>query len=80
MRVMFGGHTPADAVYLSELDVHAEDVEAGEEKSPPAPTPPKPGAKRPKAPRMDLRSKTTKDLPGLFDEHTDQGGGGPRAK
>ena len=24
MRVMFGGHTPADAVYLSELDTHAE--------------------------------------------------------
>lgn len=80
MRVMFGGHTPADAVYLSELDVHAEEVEAGEEKSPPEPTPPKLVAKRPKAPRLDPRSKTTKDLPGLFDEQTDQGESGPRAK
>jgi len=29
MRVMFAGHTPADAVYLSELDVHAEAVQDG---------------------------------------------------
>ena len=68
MRVMFAGHTPADAVYLSELDVHAEAVEVGEEKSSPSLNPPKRAAKRPKAPRKDPRSKTTKELPGLFDE------------
>ena len=72
MRVMFAGHTPADAVYLSELDVHAEAVEVGEEKSSPSLNPPKRAAKRPKAPRKDPRSKTTKDLPGLFDERADQ--------
>jgi hypothetical protein len=68
MRVMFAGHTPTDAVYLSELDVHAEAVEAGEEKPSCTPNPPKRVAKRPKAPRKDPRSKTTKELPGLFDD------------
>jgi hypothetical protein len=72
MRVMFAGHTPTDAVYLSELDVHAEAVEVGEEKSSPSLNPPKRAAKRPKAPRKDSRSKTTNDLPGLFDERADQ--------
>lgn len=72
MRVMFAGHTPTDAVYLSELDVHAEAVEVGEEKFSPSPNPPKRAEKRPKAPRKDPRSKTTKDLPGLFDERADQ--------
>jgi hypothetical protein len=78
MRVMFAGHTPADAVYLSELDVHAEAVEAGEAEPAPAPKPPKPVAERHRARRKDNRSKTTKDLPGLFDEAPDQEGGGPR--
>ena len=68
MRVMFAGQTPTDAVYLSELDVHAEAVEFGEEKSSPSLNPPKRMAKRPKAPRKDPRSKTTKELPGLFDD------------
>jgi hypothetical protein len=77
MRVMFAGHTPADAVYLSELDVHAE---AGEAEPAPAPKPPKPVAERHRARRKDNRSKTTKDLPGLFDEAPDQEGGGPRRK
>ncbi len=57
MRVMFAGHTPTDAVYLSELDVHAEAVEAGEGKSPSTPNPPKRVAKRPKAPRKDSRPR-----------------------
>ena len=80
MRVMFAGHTPTDAVYLSELDVHAEAVEIGEEKSSPSLNPPKRVAKRPKAPRKDPRSKTTSELPGLFDQSSDQEGGGPRRK
>jgi len=78
MRVMFAGHTPADAVYLSEIDVHAEAVEADEPKPAPAPKPPKPVAKRSRATRKDSGSKRTKDLPGLFDEAPDQEGGGPR--
>jgi len=68
MRVMFAGHTPADAVYLSELDVHAEVVETDKAKPSPPPKPTKTAAKRPRAPRKDNRSKTTKDLPGLFDD------------
>jgi hypothetical protein len=80
MRVMFAGHTPTDAVYLSELDVHAEAVGGGEAKPDPAPTPPKPAAKKSRIPRRDPRSKTTGDLPGLFDEAPDQEGRGPRRK
>jgi hypothetical protein len=71
MRVMFSGHTPADAVYLSELDVHAEAVEAGEAEPAPAPKPPKPVAKTHRARRKDNRSKTTKELPGIIDKSTD---------
>ncbi len=68
MRVMFAGHTPADAVYLSELDVHAEAVETVESKPAPAPKPPNPTAKKSRIHRRDPRSKTTGDLPGLFDD------------
>jgi hypothetical protein len=68
MRVMFAGHTPADAVYLSELDVHAEAVEAGEAEPAPAPKPTKPVAKRPRALRRNRSSKSTGDLTGLFDK------------
>lgn len=67
MRVMFAGHTPADAVYLSELDVHAAHIDAGQDPPAPAPAPPKPVVKRPRAPRKDPRSTLTSDLPGLFD-------------
>ena len=66
MRVMFAGHTPADAVYLSELDVHADAVEAGQCK--PAPAPPKPLAKKRRAHRKSPRSKTLRELPDLFDD------------
>lgn len=71
MRVMYGGHTPADAVYLSELDQHADD---GEEETPAAPPPqpsPPPAAKPStpkKKPRRDPRLKSTTELPGLFDK------------
>lgn len=78
MRVMFGGHTPADAVYLSELDIHAEGVEWKDVKTTPAPHPQKPSAKKRRSPRRDPRSKSTRDLPGLFDETPDQDGKGPR--
>jgi hypothetical protein len=68
MRVMFAGHTPADAVYLSELDVHASAVEADEPKPAPAAKPPKPAAKKRLPPRSSPRSRNTRELPGLFDD------------
>lgn len=36
MRVMFGGHTPEDAVYLAELPIHSENVTADEKSGPPS--------------------------------------------
>lgn len=68
MRVMFAGHTPADAVYLSELDVHSEAPEIGNVPESPAPRALKPAVKKRRSRRRDRRSKTTRDLPGLFDE------------
>lgn len=78
MRVIFGGHTPADAIYLAELDYHAED----EEQAPAAPSrPAKPRAAKPakapakknRRPRKDPRLKTTQELPGLFDNQDGKG-------
>jgi hypothetical protein len=70
MRALVGGETPADAIYLAELDYHAvaEDSEDMSD-SPTAPppvdsTPPK---KKPRRPRRDPRPKGTQELPGLFD-------------
>ncbi len=65
MRVMFAGHTPADAVYLSELDAHAESIEAENAR---ITQPPRPATKKSRLPRQDRRPKTTGDLPGLFDD------------
>ena len=74
-RVMFGGMTPSDAIYLSELDYHiaAEDLET-EEKSPATP----PAAKKPKKrrPHKGSQSKSSKDLPGLFDAPPKEEDGG----
>lgn len=73
MRMMYGGHTPEDAVYLSELETHAESEPGTEEPASPAEppavpaTPKPPPKKRTRRPRKDPRSKTTKELPGLFD-------------
>ena len=72
MRVLFGGHTPADAVYLSELDYHAEEEDSESAAAPAAPSTPaaKPASapsKKPRRPRKDPRLKTTQELPGLFD-------------
>lgn len=68
MRVMFAGNTPADAVFLSELDVHAEAIGDADAQSAPTPGPPKPVSKKARRPRKDPRSKTTKELPGLFED------------
>lgn len=71
MRVMFAGHTPDDAVYLCELDLHADCIEtpAPPKQTPPAPpsaapAPPRAKAKR-RRPRKD--SKQSRELPGLFE-------------
>ena len=72
MRVMYGGHTPADATYLSELALHSEntsdEAKPGQAaKSAPAP---KPSSKKPvRRPRQKeqppkSRSAPTPDLPG----------------
>ncbi len=66
MRVMFAGHTPADAVYLSELDVHAA---ALEDEPKPAPNA---CSKKPRPPRNAHRPKNTDELPGLFGETSDR--------
>jgi hypothetical protein len=73
MRVMFGGITPADAVYLSELDVHAERIKQADVKTPPTPSPPKSAAKKSRPSRKDPRSKSAQELPGLFDREAEQG-------
>ena len=78
MRVMFGGSTPADAVYLSELDVHAATVESEQTKRAPAPNPPKPAAKRPRSSRKNPPHKLTKEHPGLFDKESDEKNGGSK--
>jgi hypothetical protein len=78
MKTLVGGETPADAIFLAELDCHAEtskeDEKTGKESPQEATPPPKPSAKKPRAPRKDPRLKSTKDLPGLFDQGAgDQG-------
>jgi hypothetical protein len=71
MLLLFGGYTASDAVYLAELDYHAENVE--EAPSPPtspqsqAPLPTSP-AKKARRPRRDPKQKSTEELPGLFDQ------------
>ena len=70
MRTLVGGETPADAIFLAELDCHAGVVEqenAEKPASPPA-TPKAPPERKARRPRRDPRLKGTKELPGLFDE------------
>jgi hypothetical protein len=56
MRVMFGGSTPADAVYLSEIDAHAAELESDENKPAPDSGDTKPAAKKPRGRRKDKDS------------------------
>lgn len=56
MRVMFGGSTPADAVYLSEIDAHAAELESGENESAPDSGDTKPATKKPRGRRKDKDS------------------------
>ncbi|MEI7864768.1 MAG: YbjN domain-containing protein [Chthoniobacterales bacterium] len=70
MRLMFGGHTPGDAVYLAELDAHTARVEdalpSPSAKSPAGSHPAPRSAKPRRSPRKDKRQKATEELPGLF--------------
>ena len=77
MRTLVGGETPADAVYLAELDYHAEAEEDETEEAPQRPSEaPKatkpPPRKRARRPRKDPRSKSTRELPGLFDKKSEE--------
>jgi hypothetical protein len=79
--VMFGGHTPADAIFLAELDSQTDDEAPAEEESmrpsKPSATPATPPKKVRRA-RRNIRSRSTQDLPGLFDQgvenHTEDPG------
>ncbi|MFM6130451.1 MAG: hypothetical protein ACKPBV_17285 [Sphaerospermopsis kisseleviana] len=83
MRVMFGGSTPNDAVYLSELDVHAEAVESGSASSTPAKSKPRSPARKPSSRRRSSRNKSAKEFPDLFEgpasNNKDSDGTGPSA-
>jgi len=76
MRIMFGGHTAGDAVYLAELDGHSEAVE---ETPPAAQQQPGPTSAAPKLPakskrrrlRRSRRPNPTRELPGLFNKSSD---------
>ena len=71
MRLMFGGHTAGDAVYLAELDAHAARIEGGAtsstEETSAGPIPPSPPKKSPRGPRKDKRHQATEEFPGLFE-------------
>jgi hypothetical protein len=54
MRVMYGGHTPEDAIYLAELPIHSENVTDSEKSGPaakPAPSAKLPSKKSTRSPR-----------------------------
>lgn len=71
MRTLVGGETPADAIFLAELDCHAEVVEQEDVETPASPPPsaPKsPTRRKARRSRRDPRLKGTNELPGLFEE------------
>lgn len=79
MRALVGGETPADAIYLAELDYHTaateEDEDKAEERSEEAAQPPKASLKkRNRRPRKDPRLKSTRELPGLFERPKEERG------
>ena len=80
MRVMFGGSTPADAVYLAELDVHSAAVETDRKVDSPSTKRceisgrkvDRPKLSRPKSRRS--RSKPAAELPDLFQKKSKDDG------
>jgi hypothetical protein len=81
MLLLFGGYTASDAVYLAELDYHAENVE-DTSSPPPAPQADAPilksPAKKARRPRRDPKQKSTEELPGLFNPDTSGGKATPK--
>ncbi len=81
MRTLVGGETPADAVYLAELDHHAANVEEAEAKAEEpsakseAPKPPKRPSRRS---RKNPQAKKSGDLPDLFGQPKEEQG--PKSK
>ena len=76
MRTLVGGETPADAIFLAELDYHTEALEQeGDERpqTPPSAAPKAPPKRKARRPRRDPRLKGTKELPGLFDPDANGG-------
>jgi len=76
MRVMFAGNTPADAVYLSELDFHSEKVADAKTPAPAQERPPTiiPMAKkRASRPRKKNAEPKSGDQSGLFDPSKGEG-------
>lgn len=76
MLVLFGGHTPEDAVYLCELPVHSEAVESPAPEPPAAPPERAPRAKKPSA-RKRRRPKREDNQPNLFNPPPGNAGGTP---
>jgi hypothetical protein len=71
MRIMFGGHTAEDAVYLAELARHSEAVEenppaAKQQPGPTSATPKLPAKRKKRRLRRSRHSKSAQELPGLF--------------
>jgi hypothetical protein len=71
MTVMYGGHTPEDAIYLAELPIHSENVTDETKPGPaakPAPSaklPSKKSTRRPRQKKQPPKSDgSTPDLPG----------------
>ena len=78
MRTLVGGETPSDAIFLAELDYHAEAVEQEADErpqTPPAAAPKSPPKRKARRPHRDPRLKGTRELPGLFDEKAGKKGG-----
>jgi len=79
MRALVGGETPADAIYLAELDYHTaatqEDDDQTQQFSEDAPQAPKPSPKRRnRRPRKDPRLKSTRELPGFAERPKEEKG------
>lgn len=77
MRTLVGGETPADAVYLAELDRHADQVEgapaeAPESQEPANPEMTEPPKKQGRRSRKNTQPKKTGDLPGLVEQPKDE--------
>lgn len=72
MQVLFAGHTPGDAVYIAELDLHSA---RAEDPAPAQPEPPRVPPKAPRAKKSRRRARkdlgATRELPGLLDGKAD---------